>query len=206
MPLLRLTNGFDSLSDPALEVRAASILNAMTANASFPTPKPTLIDLQTAINDYKDALVIAQTGSNYDKELKNEKKQELVDLLHSLGYYVLFTANGNELIAMSSGFRIAKTKGSTVPLGQPENMELLDGRNPGELELRFKRPQGAKSYIFWYTPEPLASETVWASQPGTSSKAVFAGLQSGKRYWCKVMVVGAAGQQTTSMAVSRIVQ
>lgn len=52
MPLLRLTNGFDQLSDADLEVRAASILNAVTGNANFPTPQPTLAKVQTAIDNF----------------------------------------------------------------------------------------------------------------------------------------------------------
>ena len=106
--LLRITNGFEKLSDSDLLARANNIMSGMTGNASFATPTPSLATVQTAIDAFSDALSIAQTGSSYEKAFKNQKKAELIDLIHSLGNYVLFTANGDALVAQSSNFSIAK--------------------------------------------------------------------------------------------------
>jgi hypothetical protein len=59
MPLLRITNGFDRLSDAQLEVKANTIVSSITGNSNFPTPTPTLADVQIAITAYTAALATA---------------------------------------------------------------------------------------------------------------------------------------------------
>ena len=206
MPLLRITNGFDKLSDANLETRAGAILSAMTGNVSFPTPSPALATVQTAATDFAIALAKAKTGSEYDKAFKNSKREELITLLHSLGNYVLFTANGDELMAKSSGYSIARTPSPAPGVTPATNQKLEDGANAGELKFSFDKVPGARSYMYQYTPDPVTESSVWQSMPGTVRKTVFTGLQSGTRYWCRVIAIGTGGQGVYSDAVSRIVQ
>lgn len=206
MPNLRINNGIDRLSDADLEVKANSIVSDMTGNADFPTPTPALAAVQTAIDAYTQALATAQSGSNYDKAVKNQKRSDLIDLLHSLSNYVLFTANGDELIAKSSGFSIARQSNPLPPITKAENLQLEDGANSGELVFTFDRVAGARSYVYQYAQDPVVNESAWQIQTGTSRKAVFSGLESQKKYLCRVIVIGSNGQQVTSDAVSRVVQ
>jgi hypothetical protein len=126
--------------------------------------------------------------------------------LHSLGYYVLYTANGDEIIAQSSGFAIARSKSPRPAPARPENVRLLDGPNAGELKLRFGRPQGAVSFVYEITEHPLTPDSIWARKTGTQCKTFFTGLQSSKRYVSRVVVVGINGQQAVSDPVSRVAQ
>jgi hypothetical protein len=206
MNLLRITNGFDKLSDNDLEVRANNIIASMTGNADFPTPTPTLAAMQAAADAYTNALAKAKTGSLYEKAFKNQKKAELTDLLHSLGNYVLFTANGDALKARSSGFNIAKGPSPSPQVTPAANQQLEDGPNTGELAYSFGRVAGAKSYIYQYTTDPLTESSAWKSEVGTVRRIVFTGLESGKKYWCRVMAIGINGQGVYSEPVSRIVQ
>lgn len=63
MNVLRITNGFDKLSDSNLEARANNILSSMTGNANFATPSPTLVVMQTGIDEFTSALAVAQSGA-----------------------------------------------------------------------------------------------------------------------------------------------
>jgi len=94
MSTLRMTNGFNRLSDANLLTRSTGIVAAMTGNTDLPTPLPTLAVVQDCIDDYAAALNKAQGGSVYDRAAKNAKRKELIALLHNLGNYVLFTAPG----------------------------------------------------------------------------------------------------------------
>lgn len=192
--------------DDSLEARASQILLAMTGNASFPTPSPTLPVLQTAISDFSIALSKAKAGSEYDKAVKNSKRDELITLLHRLSNYVLFTANGDELMAKSSGFTIAKQPTPGPEVTPAANQKLDDGQNAGELKFSFDKVPGATGYIYEYTPDPITVSTTWKGQPGTRRKTVFTGLESGKRYWCRVMAIGKGGQGVYSDPISRVVQ
>lgn len=207
MTNLRITNGFDKLSESELETRARSILSAMTSNAAFPTPKPTLPEMLTAINDYTEALALAEEGSSNDKALKDLKKTELIDMLHQLGNYVLYQSAGNFYTAQSSKFNIAKTSRTPAPdVTSATGQTLADGPNKGELDFRFKPVPGAKSYVYQWTVGDITENSVWQSQGGTVSRTRFSGLPSGQRVWCRVMAIGRNGQMVYSEPISRIVQ
>lgn len=206
-PLLRLKNGYDKLPTLKLIQRATKVKTSMTGNANFPTPSPvTLADLQTFITNLSEAEDLADDGTSYDKEVRDARRAELIDALHSMGYYVCWVANGDPLIVYSASMEVASPASSPLPPSKAENLQLEDGPNAGELALRFKKPQGAKSYIYAYTPSPVTADSVWANQSGTRCKTVLTGLQSGQRYACQVIVVGVGGQQVTSDTVSRVVQ
>lgn len=204
--LLRITNGFNQLSDADLLTRANNIMSGMTGNASFSAPFPSLGTLQTTITDFETALAVAQSGSNYEKAVKNLKRADLIDLLHSLSNYVLYTANGDELVAQSSNFSIAKPPSPSPDLTPATNQVLEDGVNTGELVYSFNRVPGSKSYLYQNTPDPVTDNSKWESLPGTVKKINFTGLNAGTRYWCRVLAIGNNGQGVYSDPVSRIVQ
>lgn len=206
MNVLRITNGFNRLSDNDLEAKANSIITAMTGNPDFPTPTPTMAVLQAASDDFSAALAIAKNGSPYEKAVKNEKRAALITLLHSLANYVLFISNGDALKAKSSGFTIAKEPTPMPPLTAATNQKLEDGQNAGELVFSFDKVPGAKSYVYQYTADPITDNTAWESQTGTIRKISFAGLETGKKYWCRVVAIGTNEQGVYSDPVWRIVQ
>lgn len=206
MNVLRITNGFDKLSDAALEVRTNSILSSVAGNEFFPEPVPDLETIQTTITNFSNALAKAKNGSLYEKAFKNQKREELIEVMHSLGTYVLFTADGDTLVAKSSGFSIAKEPAPAPEVAAATNQKLEDGPNMGDLRYSFDKVPGARSYVYQYTPDPLTGNSTWQSQVGTVRKVNFSNLESGKKYWCRVMAIGINGQGVYSEPVSRIVQ
>lgn len=204
MPL-RITNGFDKQSDADLSANAHAIVEAMTDNPHFPTPDPSLAKLSDDLSAFDTALAVAVNGSNYDKAVKNICRATLIDTLHLMANYVLYTAAGNRLKAQSSGFPIAKEPTTAPPLSRPENLQLSGGENSGELKISFGKVVGARSYLYQYTPDPMTESSVWENSVGTKRQAMFSGLVPGQRYWCRVVAVGTGQQAITSDAVSRIV-
>ncbi len=203
---LRITNGFEKLSDADLEVRSNNIENSMNGNPNFTTPVPAITVLQDGIATFTEALAIAKTGSPYDKAVKNQKRQDLIEVLHALGNYVLFTSNGDTVIAKSSGYTIAKEPSPAPELVAASNQKLEDGANAGELRFSFDKVANAKSYMYQYTPDPITESSNWQSEVGTVRKVSFSNLESGKKYWCRVMAIGINGQGVYSEPISRIVQ
>ena len=53
MPLIRITNGFEKLTDPRLITRGGEIFTAMTGNVNFTTPVPSLTNISTAIAQFQ---------------------------------------------------------------------------------------------------------------------------------------------------------
>ena len=205
MPQVRITNGIDRLSDNDLSARAKYIKDRLTDNANFPTPDPTLATVQVAISAFDAALLQARTGNRQDIVMKNAKRAELVDLVHLLGNYVLFTSKGDATVATSSGFHIAKGPEPSPAIAAPEGVQLDSGINAGDLVLTFKKVPAARSYVYAVAEDPLTTDSQWQTQVGTVAKNTFTGLSSGKRYWCRVAAVGINKQMVYSDAVARIV-
>jgi hypothetical protein len=206
MTILRITNGFNRMSDDYLLGRADNIHVSMMGNENFTTPTPTMAALATSIGDFRLAVSKAENGSELDVAVKNDKRNELIDLLHSLGNYVLFTVDGDRTKAISSGFRIAKEPSPMPPITKPENLQVAEGINAGELNIKFKRVIGARSYMIQFAEETTSGAPVWQSQTCTTSKFTLKQLQSGKKYQVRIAVVGTNEQLLYSDPVWKIVQ
>lgn len=206
MAQLKINNGFEGMTDLDFLGKVRFIVDQMTANsANFPTPDPTLASVTTLATEFETAINEAEAGGSYDKSVRDSKKEELIDTMHNLGNYVLFTAKGDRLIAESSGFTIAKNPTPQPPIEKPGGLVLTDGANAGELMLLFKRVMGSRSYMYQISLDPT-DETKWVTQHGTIRKNLFTGLESGKRYYVRVVALGTNSQVVYSDVVSRVAQ
>lgn len=207
MKMLSITNGFNKMTDAYLLVRANTIKTDIAANPTvFNSPQPTLTEMGTLIASFQAAVQKAEGGNRQDIAEKNAIREELIDKLHLLGNYVLFTAAGNEVIATLSGFRIGKTPVPLPPITAPDGLQLTDGANKGELKFSFKRVTGARAYMYEITPSPITANSKWESSLNTLTNNVFTGLESSKEYNCRVAAIGNKSQVVYSGVVSRIVQ
>jgi hypothetical protein len=165
---------------------------------------PALTVVTTAADAYTAALVKAGSGNRSDIADKNNKRSELTALLRSLADYVNFCANGDRSILLTSGYDITKEPQPTV-ITKPENLEVNNGSNSGELQVRVKGVKGAKAYMFEYTTDETQAATTWYSTSSSAAKFVFNNLTPGQKYFCRVGAVGPYGQLVYSDAVARIV-
>jgi len=205
MAQLKITNGFASMTDLDFLGKVRYILAEMTGNVNFSTPDPTLASVTTLANEFEQAINNADAGGSYDKSVRDSKKEELIDTMHNLGAYVLFTAKGDRLVAESSGFTIAKDPAPKPPIEKPNGLNLTDGVNAGELLLLFKKVSGARSYMYQISLDP-SDELKWVTMHGTIRKNLFTGLESGKKYYVRVVALGTNSQVVYSDVVSRVAQ
>jgi hypothetical protein len=203
--MARSLNGFDSMSGPVLVNTASQIKTAVAGNANFVTPVPALTVLQSAIDAFETELELGK-DSTYKSALKNEKRIELIDVLHSLGRYVDFTANGDAVIILSAGYGVTRPHIPKPPVQAVTNLRLKDGPNVGEVALSFDREPSAVSYLYQYSQDPDAVASAWQSQYGTTRKSIITNLQSGTAYWFRVVALGINKQSITSLPVKRVVQ
>lgn len=204
MPTLRITNGFERLSDANLEARTNQIIADLTAN--FATA-PSLPDLVAARDAFTAALAASLEGSLIDKAIKNQCRQQLVYQHHVMIPYILGAAAGDRVTVVKSGYTPGKDPAPAPEVTAAQGQTLENGLNSGELQLRFGRVPGAKSYMYQSTPDPLTDASVWSTDTGTVSRFLFKGLQAGKRYWVRVVAVGINGQKVYSQPVlSKLVQ
>lgn len=205
MVQVKIINGFERMTDLDFLGKVRYILTQMTGNANFPTPDPTLASITTLADEFEADINAAEAGGSYEKLVRDSKKEELIEAMHNLGNYVLFTAKGDRLIAESSGFTIAKDPAPHPPIEKPTGIELFDGPNLGQMLLRFKRVKGARSYGYQISLDPL-DETKWVTTYGTTSKYLFTGLEGGKKYYIRVVALGNKNQVIYSDVFTRVAQ
>lgn len=201
----KLTTGFSHLSDGNFDVKAQSIYNSMLNNEHFSTTIPAITEVESAVTAFTNALTAAQSRGKNEVAVKNQCRKALTDVLKQLANSVMATANGDLVMLVSSGFDLSKQGGSLL-IEKPESIQLFDGKNAGELVVKVPGIRGARTYNFKYTADPLTETSMWHQELSTSCRHTIRNLDSGKRYWCRVAVVGPFGQMVYSDANSRIVQ
>jgi hypothetical protein len=206
MAKISVIKGFSKLADAEIGVKAQSIVNQMTNNPNFTTPTPSLEDVSTAITAYDNALADMPTGGKEKTALKNEKREALEEILADLAEYVEQNCQDNEAIALSSGFDLAKKPAKIGKLPKPATIEVKDGDNQGEVDIKVSKVVGAKSYVFCYTPDPITDASVWQMMPSSNTKITIEGLESVKKYWFKAAAVGANKELNYTDEVSRVTQ
>ncbi len=201
---LRLKNGLERFSDPDLESKGNQIIADLSLNFASAPLLPSLIAARDA---FVTSLPLATDGGTVEKAIKNANRDAFIDQLHLMGYYVLQVAAGDRVVALKSGFDIAKAPSPGPEVTKAEGLKTEDGQNPGELKFIFIPVPGAKSYVYQAMVDPLSETGVWSSNVGTTSKFLFSGLESGKKYWIRVAAIGKNNQIVYSdPVISRIVQ
>jgi hypothetical protein len=166
----------------------------MIGNANFPTPQPDMTVVDAAISDYDTALANSKDGNKEDRKIKNKKRSALASVLKALASYVELVANDDEAVLVSSGFELIKTPTPAGPLGPAQNFRVEAG-DKGQLKLSCDANKLAKVYKMEYRQ---VGETGWEEIDSTSSRYLLTGLESGKEYVCRVLLVGTSPIRTYS--------
>ena len=203
MSLLRLTNGFERLPDSKLLEKANFVHQSMSGNTNFPTPNPSMTELAAAITQFNDAVMAAGNGDRMQVALKNEKRNNLVNILHLSGYYVLYTSAGDRTKAQTSGFTLAKEP-TGIAITKPANLKVQYSDQSGELLVSVKKVTGAAAYMHQYSSDPLLKEESWKSMTSTAAKCIIPGLTPGLTYYLRVAAIGAKDQLKFSDIVSKM--
>ena len=202
----KIVISFTTLSDGNLESKALSIVDAMTDNPNFPTPDPTLAELNAAVTEYSTALAGARTKDKVQVELKNIKRAALIAVLKNLAAYVNFTSKGDRSIMASSGFDITKDVYGSIVMSAPNNFKVVSGENPGEAFLKVSGIKGIKTYAYQYTADPLTDASVWVTKYVTTRSHTFEGLETAKKYWFRVAAIGSGDQIMYTDPIAMVVQ
>jgi len=111
------------LSPAKLVERARAIIAAMTGNAVYATPVPTLAVVTTATDAVEAAdTAVLNNGGKQDYLTRDLRAQELRDLLTLLGSYVQVTSGGDPEKILSAGYGLRK---APEPVGQGHRILFL---------------------------------------------------------------------------------
>ena len=204
----RIKLDFNSYSDGALLLLAKAVVLALTGNLFFPAlSNPTLAQFQTGINDYEAALAAAADRGKNSVAAKDASKAELINLLFKMALQCMQQADGNLQALISTAFPLSKSREPQPPLGVPAIEAIEAGINSGELQVNLFSLPGSRTFVYQYAQDPLPPNVEWQSTNSTVTRQIITQLETGKRYWFKVVAYGTNNQMTISDPVlSKIVQ
>ncbi|MGB4776389.1 MAG: fibronectin type III domain-containing protein [Daejeonella sp.] len=183
-----ITISFKNSSDQDFLVDAGQIKFSMTGNANFPDPNPSLDEIQEGIDEYSAALDNMGNGTGATL-IKEEKRAKLEKKLKKLGLYVESAADGNAVIAESSGFKL-RDKGSPVGVLAKAYLKVVPGPAKGSLHLSVDKVRGAKMYQFEYKLSSDTSNDSWKIVVNSQTSVVISNLVSGEEYVFRVAGLG----------------
>jgi hypothetical protein len=182
-------------NDAELETFAQGIIAAMTGNANFPTPTPTLASVTAAIDAYSGTLqtITARQASLREAfSLKDQSRSALEQQLTFLANYVEIASQGDEAKIESAAMSV---RSPSVPVGVPSmvmNLAPTAGDFPGTVDLTWDPTTGASSYEVQCKLHEDAAQ--WSTfKIVTASRITVDGLTPGLLYAFQVRAVGAAG-------------
>lgn len=196
-----------ALTIPEKVQKMRQIVTAMTGNANFPTPDPTLV----ALGDAADALEAAYNAAQAARETAKQKT-DLQDaanaaantLLTAEGNYVQSKSGGDLVKIQSAGMDVRAEAAPIGDLPAPGNVSASEGDHDGEIDIHWNRVRGAKSYVVQYTTTPTTAAS-WVNGPiATKTKATVTGLNSATKYYLRVAAIGAAGQGAYSELAAQV--
>lgn len=205
MKVQKINLGFGRYSDANFLAKANHIYLKMNGNPSFPNPTPDMPALLAGINSYAAKMNEAQELGKDNVAEKNKTRLDLEALLKSLGLWVMFIANSDVTMLISSGYDLAKEPepNRLVEMGP---LVLSNGIVPGSFIVKADRLVGAQSFIHQITDTLPTEATVWTSTTTGTSRFTHTNLQPGKQYWVRVIATAAKGQQSYSPVATQFAQ
>lgn len=194
----RVKLNLQSMTVPTKIGKGHLIIAQMTGNAAFPAPTPTLAVFSVAVDELETAWGEAQDGAHSKIVAMNQREVEFDNLIRQLADYVQSASGGNEEKILSAGFEVRR---EPSPIGIPEAPQFRFariGKHEGEIDLRWHRSNGARTYNVQRSTVPNNAESWTTIALITKSTYTDTGLNSGSKYWYRVAAIGAAGQSSWS--------
>ena len=186
----------------------SNLKTALTGNANFTTPVPSLTTFGTAITAAQTALTVADNAAATAKQATANKDTAiatLTTLANQLVGYVDLTANGDESKILSAGLSIRAAKAPQSVPNQVMNLALTAGDNAGTLDGQWDFLPNAKSYEAQMSADPFTTTSWVTADTVTKSSSTLTGFTSGAKIWARVRAINSAGKGAWSDPATKIV-
>lgn len=195
------------LTIPEKVARSRQIVAAMTGNADFTSPQPTLTQITDAVNELEAAYHASQTARQEAKAKtmeQNQKEETHDDLLTQLAGYVESASGGDGMKIMGAKMDLRSPATGVVELDAPDSFSASAGDRDGEIDLRWDKVERARSYVIQCSTDPPTATSWTHATISTKSQVTVGGLTSGTRHWFRVAAVGPLGQSPWSEPATKV--
>ena len=184
-----------------LAALASNIIAALTGNAAFPNPNPTLAAIDAARQAFVAKMDLAAGGGKLATAQLGDARAELIRLLRELALDLQRTSGGDRTKLVSTGYPLCKERNTIGPLPPPSGLRLSRGGNTGQLIARCRSDRNARAWQWHYAT--AQTPTTWIDVGTTTrSHTVLNGLVPGTQYIVQGRVVGPHGASDWCDAVA----
>jgi hypothetical protein len=203
MKRVYLIISFRKLTDLEFIGKIDKVIESMTDNPYFLVPTPSLVLLVAERNDYHAKTLAASSGDRLKIAERKASRKVIAESMRQLGFYVEMTANGDEVILLSSGFDLAKA-GDTRVIGPMVNPRFKQNYVTKEITIMCNKVKNAAAFIFFlYMGEQPNESTVWSVVGRTTCKFTLpSSVQPGQKCWGYIQAIGNNDQVITSEVFS----
>jgi hypothetical protein len=186
--------GLDKMTPDQLAAFATTVKTAMTGNANFPAPNPTLTALGTAITTLQTRIAAYNAAvASGDTALADRDAADLAlrGALTTLAAYVDNASGGDRTKIESSGMGVRAGNGRIGQLPAVQNVVLEPSTYEGALEASWTPVRGAFSYEVHTSVDPVTASS-WAFKDVSNRASIHLNtFTSGAKIWARVRAVGA---------------
>ena len=151
--------GFAILTDMKLLMLANAVLKALTGNAAFPNPTPSLAAFGADLTTFSNAATAAVDGGKNARATRDKAKKVLIADLRQLVIYCEANCNDDPAVFNTSGFTARAKAAASGPVGVPVIKSLDYGTVPGQILASIKSTPGAKSINLRFGAMPPGTAT-----------------------------------------------
>lgn len=156
--MVKLKTGLSKLKFTDKVTRMKAVEVAMTGNASFVSPNPSLATYGAKI-DAIDAKLLEIDNTETHLDMLRQQRDLLIkegELLYAqLGADVANQSGDDRAKAASSGYELVdETPATPAPLVKPENVSASTGDNEGELDVQWDSLAGVDAFIIQVSADP----------------------------------------------------
>ena len=178
---------------------ADGIVFHMTGNSFYPSPTPSMAELTAASEALKTSIINASGGDREMIAIRNEKLEELSDVLIAVASYIQVTSKGIESVILSAGVPVRKPYARGVLPTIPENFKISKLEFVGTVLLEWKSVKNSRMYLVQKNADPNLAEDAWTFQSfPTKASCEVNGITLAKPIAFRVAALNANGQSEWS--------
>jgi hypothetical protein len=165
------------------------VKTAMTGNATYPSPNPTLTALGTLITTATNKIAAFNTIKAAMKTALEDRDVAVEALkagLRSEASHVENVSNGDAVKIQSAGMSVRAAGAAIGPLGQVQNLSITAGDSEGRLDLQWDPVHGVKNYEIQCSTDPNVPANWKLVDTSGASHLSIEGLTSGAKLWYRV--------------------
>lgn len=175
---------------------ANTIKTAMTGNANFSTPNPTLAALGTLITTAQTKIAAYNSVKAALDAALADRDAALLALSGGLTQEAAYVENitGGDKVKIESSGMSVKDPPAPVTLTQVLDLVTTEGDNEGTLDVAWKPVRGATAYEIQTSPDPITSGSWAFRKTASKSSDTLTGLASATKAWVRVRAIGAGNK------------